>query len=119
MTDVVALPPDQHLDSDEAIIRRHQRGVWRFLRWLGADPALADDLLQEAFLLLLQRPPVDRREQAIAAWLRTTAATATRRRWRCACRACPSGRGRRSICATGTASRSRHWRDHSVCAPVA
>ena len=74
MTDVVAPPADQRIESDEAIIRSHQRGVWRFLRWLGADPALADDLLQEAFLLLLQRPPADRSEPAVAAWLRTTAA---------------------------------------------
>ncbi|HEX6812116.1 MAG TPA: sigma-70 family RNA polymerase sigma factor [Planctomycetota bacterium] len=74
MTDVAALPRNPHLDGDEAVIRRHQRAVWRFLRWLGADAALADDLVQEAFLLLLQRPPVDRSEPAVAAWLRTTAA---------------------------------------------
>jgi RNA polymerase sigma-70 factor (ECF subfamily) len=60
-------------DSDEALIRRHQRGLWRFLRWLGADPVLADDLLQDTFLRFLQRPPADRSDAAVAAWLRTTA----------------------------------------------
>lgn len=55
----------------------HQRDVWRFLRWLGADAALADDLLQETFVKLLQRRaahgalPGD--ERALRAWLCTTA----------------------------------------------
>ena len=58
---------------DDAGLRRQLRTVWRYLRWLGADPALADDLAQDAFVLLLQRPPADASEPAVAAWLRTTA----------------------------------------------
>lgn len=64
-------------ESDEQLVRRHQRDVWRFLRWLGADRALADDLLQETFVRLLRRRrdegtlPTD--DRAMRAWLATTA----------------------------------------------
>ena len=34
----------------EDLIRRHQSGVWRYLRFLGCPPELADDLTQEAKL---------------------------------------------------------------------
>lgn len=57
----------------EAWIRRHQRGVWRFLRWLGCDAALADDLTQEAFVRLLTTQPRFDGEERAAAWLRATA----------------------------------------------
>lgn len=33
-----------------ALVRTHQPGVWRYLRYLGCDPAEADDLTQETFL---------------------------------------------------------------------
>src|SRR5690606_3133197 len=46
---------------------------WRHLRFLGAPPPLADDLTQEAFLVLLRRPPADRGDDALGAWLRGTA----------------------------------------------
>ncbi|MCB9887452.1 MAG: sigma-70 family RNA polymerase sigma factor [Planctomycetes bacterium] len=39
-----------------AFVREHQTAVWRYLRLLGADPATADDLLQETFLRFLRRP---------------------------------------------------------------
>ncbi len=42
--------------TPEELIRRHQVGVWRFLRSLGCEVALADDLTQETFLRVLQRP---------------------------------------------------------------
>jgi RNA polymerase sigma-70 factor (ECF subfamily) len=47
--------------------------VWRYLRFLGADPEQADDLTQEAFLALLRAPPGQTGEAAISAWLRRTA----------------------------------------------
>jgi RNA polymerase sigma-70 factor (ECF subfamily) len=47
--------------------------VWRFLRWLGADCALADDLAQEAMLRLVKQPPHATATNVLAAWLRTTA----------------------------------------------
>ena len=58
--------------TDELVLR-HQRGVWRYLRFLGAAPALADDLTQEAFLALGRAPVEDRGASAVAAWLRVTA----------------------------------------------
>jgi RNA polymerase sigma-70 factor (ECF subfamily) len=61
------------LDLTEDLIRRHQAGVWRFLRFLGADRAAADDLTQETLLALVAARPDDRGEAALAAWLRTTA----------------------------------------------
>jgi len=57
----------------EELVRRHQKGVWRYLRFLGCPPELAEDLTQETFLTLLQWAPEERGDAALAAWLRTTA----------------------------------------------
>lgn len=56
-----------------ALISRHQAGVWRYLRLLGCDPALADDLTQETFLVVLVEPFDDYSPEASAAYLRTIA----------------------------------------------
>jgi RNA polymerase sigma-70 factor (ECF subfamily) len=55
------------------LIHDHQAGVWRYLRALGCDSALADDLTQETFLAVLQRPFQDLGRQAVAAYLRKIA----------------------------------------------
>ena len=81
---VHAVSADAGADADvvppavgDELVERHQRAVWRFLRWLGADPSLADDLLQETFVRLLHRRaagatlPGD--DKALRAWLCTTA----------------------------------------------
>ncbi len=39
-----------------AFIAKHQEGVWRYLRAIGCDSNLADDLTQETFLAVLRRP---------------------------------------------------------------
>jgi RNA polymerase sigma-70 factor (ECF subfamily) len=76
-TVTLAAEPGPGLDRDEDLIRRHQQAVWRFVRWLGARPEVADDLTQEAFVRLLQQrraglgPPCDERRER--AWLCTTA----------------------------------------------
>ena len=57
----------------ERLINDHQAGVWRYLRALGCEPALADDLTQETFLAVLQRPFQDLGPQAVAAYLRRIA----------------------------------------------
>ncbi|MCR9245816.1 MAG: sigma-70 family RNA polymerase sigma factor [bacterium] len=55
----------------EQLIRRHWASTRRYLRVLGADAALADDLAQDTFVLALQKGIVDR-GAATAAWLRRT-----------------------------------------------
>lgn len=73
---VTALPaeprPKSHVLTPE-LIRRHQAGVWRYLRLLGCDEASADDLTQDAFLALLRQPPESTEPAATGRWLRTTA----------------------------------------------
>ena len=55
------------------LIHDHQAGVWRYLRSLGCEPALADDLTQETFLAVLQRPLQDLGPAAVASYLRRIA----------------------------------------------
>ena len=55
------------------LVERHQQGVWRYLRVLGAAPDLADDLLQETFVVALRRGLRDEGAAAVAAFLRVTA----------------------------------------------
>jgi RNA polymerase sigma-70 factor (ECF subfamily) len=60
--------------SPEELIRTHQSGVWRYLRMLGCDASLADDLTQEAFLKVLRRDNFTQHsDSATAAYLRRTA----------------------------------------------
>jgi RNA polymerase sigma-70 factor (ECF subfamily) len=56
-----------------ALVREHQAEVWRYLRYLGASPELADDLTQETFLQLLRAPYQEQGRGARSAWLRTVA----------------------------------------------
>jgi RNA polymerase sigma-70 factor (ECF subfamily) len=55
------------------LIENHQVGVWRYLRALGCDPALADDLTQETFLHVLRQPFEDYSTAATATYLRRSA----------------------------------------------
>lgn len=59
----------------EALIERHQAGLWRFLRALGAEADLAEDIVQEAFLSVWNTPPSIPYSNAAAwmGWLRTVA----------------------------------------------
>jgi RNA polymerase sigma-70 factor, ECF subfamily len=67
-------PPSPLGVSASDLIRRHQAGVWRYLRVLGCDDARADDLTQETFLQLLRQPKfVHHSDAATAAYLRRTA----------------------------------------------
>ena len=56
-----------------ALIRTHQAGVWRYLRFLGCDPNEADDLVQETFLTVLRKGFEVRSPAQTAAYLRTVA----------------------------------------------
>ena len=56
------------------LIRRHQAGVWRYLRSLGCDASTADDLTQDTFLKVLRRDSfVFHNDAATAQYLRQTA----------------------------------------------
>src|SRR2546426_1060730 len=55
------------------LIREHQAGVWRYLRVLGCSAELAEDLTQETFLAVLQRPFTDNGPAATSAYLRQVA----------------------------------------------
>jgi RNA polymerase sigma-70 factor (ECF subfamily) len=52
------VPDKRRPDEQEALrlVRSHQTGIWRYLRALGCDPILAEDLVQEVFLRCLTRP---------------------------------------------------------------
>lgn len=56
-----------------ALVRRHQLGLWRYLRALGAPPELAEDVLQDTFLVAMRRLRDDRGDAAAVAFLRHTA----------------------------------------------
>jgi len=56
-----------------ALIDQHQADVWRYLRYLGAEAADADDLTQETFLALSRSVFEERSINETAAYLRTVA----------------------------------------------
>jgi len=64
----------QQREGDLAdLVRNYQAGVWRYLRFLGADEPSADDLTQETFLAVWKRPFVDHTPAATRQYLRTVA----------------------------------------------
>ncbi len=56
-----------------SLVERHQAGVWRYLRALGCESSLAEDLTQDTFLAVLRQPFDDFNPAATAAYLRRTA----------------------------------------------
>jgi RNA polymerase sigma-70 factor (ECF subfamily) len=70
---------DQHSPKTEqpadlaSLVERHQSGVWRYLRFLGARATEADDLTQETFLALARGQFVERDERQTAGYLRAAA----------------------------------------------
>ncbi|HLQ38318.1 MAG TPA: RNA polymerase sigma factor [Planctomycetota bacterium] len=60
---------DAELDALAALVRRHQLGLWRYLRSLGCAPALAEELAQDTFLLLWQKGFTAGHEAATRAYL--------------------------------------------------
>ena len=69
------MPLERTIPHEDVIrlVRAHQDEVWRYLRYLGASPELADDLTQDAFVQLLRAPFEERSPLATASWLRTVA----------------------------------------------
>jgi RNA polymerase sigma-70 factor, ECF subfamily len=64
--------PSRRCDPEQ-LIREHQAAVWRYLRAIGCEAALADDLTQETFLVVLRRPFDDYDPAKTAAYLRKVA----------------------------------------------
>lgn len=56
------------------LVRRHGSSVRALLRRMGADPARADDLAQDAFIIAFERVGEFRGEGTFAAWVRKIAA---------------------------------------------
>jgi len=56
-----------------SLVRAHQAGVWRYLRFLGCDSTEADDLTQETFLVVLRKGFEVRSTAETGAYLRTVA----------------------------------------------
>jgi RNA polymerase sigma-70 factor, ECF subfamily len=55
------------------LMREHQAGLWRYLRALGAEAALADDLTQEVFLAVYRKPFEQRGKGQTVSYLRIVA----------------------------------------------
>ena len=67
-------PPQQAAGFDPVrLIQAYQAGIWRYLRALGCESSLAEDLTQDTFLAVLQRPFNDVSPAATSAYLRKTA----------------------------------------------
>lgn len=64
------------------LVRRHGSAVRGLLRRMGAEPSLADDLAQDAFLAAFERIVEFRGEGTFVAWVRKIAARLYVRRWR-------------------------------------
>ena len=64
------------------LVRRHGSAVRGLLRRMGADPAMADDLAQDAFLAAYEQIAEFRGEGTFQAWVRSIAARLYVRRWR-------------------------------------
>ena len=64
------------------LVRRSGSAVRGLLRRMGAEPALADDLAQDAFLAAFERIGSFRGEGSFAAWVGRIAARLYIRRWR-------------------------------------
>jgi RNA polymerase sigma-70 factor (ECF subfamily) len=55
------------------LVQQHQAGVWRYVRFLGAERAEADDITQETFLAIARAAFVERDERQTAGYLRVVA----------------------------------------------
>jgi RNA polymerase sigma-70 factor (ECF subfamily) len=55
------------------LVQQHQAGVWRYVRFLGAERAEADDITQETFLAIARAAFVERDEGQTAGYLRVVA----------------------------------------------
>ena len=57
----------------KTLIENFQTGLWRYLRSLGCESSLADDLVQDTFVSVLQKPFEHYSDAATASYLRKVA----------------------------------------------
>ena len=55
--------------SPEELIRKYQHGIWRYLRVLGCEASLAEDITQETFLRVIRKGFEQYNEAATAGYL--------------------------------------------------
>ena len=67
-----AVTQNEDVDLVE-LVREHQAGIWRYLRFIGASTSEAEDLVQETFLALLRANFTYRGPAATTAYLRQVA----------------------------------------------
>jgi RNA polymerase sigma-70 factor (ECF subfamily) len=79
MTAIQEQPPQRAVASPAGafelgrLVQQHQAGVWRYVRFLGAERAEADDITQETFLAIARAAFVERDERQTAGYLRVVA----------------------------------------------
>jgi RNA polymerase sigma-70 factor (ECF subfamily) len=100
MTAATSPPTTDRTTALGDLVERHQQGLWRYLRLLGAAPDLADDLLQETFIVALRRGIRDDGPAAVATYLRATARNLF----------CQHHRRRRAV--RGVEEADRIWNEH-------
>src|SRR3954471_4931462 len=66
----------------DTLVRRHSGVVRALLRRMGAQPALADDIAQDAFVAAFQSVGSYRATGSFPAWIKQIAARLYVRRWR-------------------------------------
>jgi RNA polymerase sigma-70 factor (ECF subfamily) len=80
--DLVALAAAGGREAFGELVRRHGSAVRGLLRRMGADPALADDLAQDAFLAAFEQIGDFRGDGTFQSWVKRIAARLYVRRWR-------------------------------------
>ncbi|HEY5106870.1 MAG TPA: sigma-70 family RNA polymerase sigma factor [Caulobacteraceae bacterium] len=80
--DLVALAAGGGREAFGELVRRHGSAVRSLVRRMGAQPALADDIAQDAFLAAFERIAEFRGEGTFQAWVKRIAARLYAKRWR-------------------------------------
>ncbi len=80
--ELVALAAAGGREAFGELVRRHGSAVRGLLRRMGADPALADDIAQDAFLAAFEQIAEFRGDGTFQAWVRRIAARLYVKRWR-------------------------------------
>lgn len=60
-------------NDPRVLVEKFQAGIWRYLRTLGCESSLADDLVQDTFVTVLQKPFEHYSDAASASYLRRVA----------------------------------------------